>query len=218
MALVAAGLLFLVPLIIFVSLAEDVAEREVFPFDRPVMMWLHGLSAPWITTVMEVVTELGGLVVVPVVAAVLAATLWWRGSRRNAMLLAAAVIGATLLNTVLKAVFRRARPDFWQHLVTESSYSFPSGHSMATMALAAALVVMAWHTRWRWAAVVFGLVYVAAVGVSRMYLGVHYPSDVLAGWCVSAVWVAVVVVVLGQVGAWHRRRISGAGSAVLASS
>lgn len=212
-ALVVAGLLFLVPLVIFVALAEDVAEREILPFDRPVMMWLHGVASPWVTTVMEVVTALGGLVVVPVVAAGAAVALWWRRSRRNALLLAAAVVGSTLLNTALKAVFRRARPDFWQHLVTENSYSFPSGHAMATMALAAALAVMAWRTRWRWAVMVTGVVYVVAVGVSRMYLGVHYPSDILAGWSVSVLWVVTVVVVLGHVEAWHRRRTGDGGGA-----
>ena len=205
-ALVAAGLLFLVPLLFFVVLAEDVAEQEIFSFDHPVMMWLHGVTTPWLTAVMEAVTELGGLVVVPVAATVAGIVLWRRGSRRSARVRGAAVVGSTLLNTVLKAVFRRARPDFWQHLVTEDSYSFPSGHAMATMALAASLVVLAWGTRWRWASVVTGAVYVVAVGVSRMYLGVHYPSDVLAGWSVSVLWVAVVVVVLACVEAWQRRR------------
>lgn len=211
-AITAAALLFLVPLILFVLLAEDVAEREVLPFDRPVMEGLHSISASWLTAVMEAVTQLGGLVVVPVAAVVSATVLWRRGSRTSAVLLAAAVVGSTVLNSVLKAVFRRARPDFWEHLVTENSYSFPSGHAMATMSLAAGLVVLAWGTRWRWATVVAGAVYVLAVGISRMYLGVHFPSDVLAGWCVSLAWVAVVVVVLRVVAARSRRSPEGAGS------
>lgn len=211
-ALAAAALLFLVPLILFALLAEDVAEQEVLPFDRPVMLWLHSGSTPWLTAVMEAVTQLGGLVVVPVAAVVVATALWRRGSRTSAVLLAAAVVGSTLLNSVLKAVFRRARPDFWEHLVTENSYSFPSGHAMATMSLAAALVVLAWGTRWRWATVMAGAVYVLAVGISRMYLGVHYPSDILAGWCVALVWVAVVVVVQRGVAARSRRSPGGASS------
>lgn len=211
LALAAAGGLFLLPLLLFVKLAEDVAENQVFFFDRPVMMWLHGHASPGLTALMEAVTQLGGLVVVPVVATVAAVVLWRRGLRRGATVLAAAVIGSTLLNTALKAIFRRARPDFWEHLVVENSYSFPSGHAMASMAVAAALVVLTWRTRWRWAVVAGAAVYVLAVGVSRMYLGVHFPSDVLAGWSVSVVWVAVVVAVLRLVDAAYRRR--GAGGA-----
>lgn len=218
-ALAVAGLAFVVPLLFFVLLAEDVAEQEIFPFDRPVMLWLHSVSTPSLTAVMEAVTLLGGIVVVPVAATGAAVALWCRGSRRNATLLTAAVVGSTLLNTALKSVFQRSRPDFWEHLVTENSYSFPSGHAMASMALAAVLVVLAWGTRWRWRAVVAGAVYVLAVGVSRMYLGVHYPSDVIAGWCVSVLWVAVVVVVLDRIvldpiEAWHHRR--GGGTDLLA--
>jgi membrane-associated phospholipid phosphatase len=204
-ALAAAGGLFLLPLLLFVTLAEDVAEHEVFAFDRPVMMWLHGNASPGLTALMEGLTQLGGLVVVPVVATIAAVVLWRRGLRRGATVLAAAVIGSTLLNAALKAVFRRARPDFWEHLVTENSYSFPSGHAMASMAVAAAVVVLTWRTRWRWTAVAAGAAYVLAVGVSRMYLGVHFPSDILAGWSVSVAWVAVVVVVLRLVDALHRR-------------
>lgn len=205
-ALVAVGLVFLVPLVFFVMLAEDVVKNEILSFDRPVMMWLHGAATSWLTAAMEVVTQLGGLVLVAVVATVAAVVLWRRGTRRNATLLAAAVIGSTLLNSALKAIFRRSRPDFWEHLVTENSYSFPSGHAMATMALTAAVVVLAWRTKWKWASVAIGALYIMAVGVSRMYLGVHYPSDILAGWSVSVMWVVIVVIVLGRVQAWHRRR------------
>lgn len=201
--LAAAGLKFLLPLLLFVSLARDVVMFGAVGYDRSIMMWLHGHESPGLTTTMSAATELGGLVVVPIIAVAWAGLLWWRGRRRDAALLAAAVIGSTLINSVLKAVFQRDRPNFWEHLVVESSYSFPSGHAMASMSLAAALVVIAWSSRWRWPAIVLGAVYVLVVGVSRMYLGVHFPSDILAGWCVAVLWLTVVVVVLD--GASRRR-------------
>lgn len=201
--LAAAGLLFLLPLLLFVSLARDVVAAGALPYDRSVMLWLHVRESPGVTTTMSAVTELGGVVAVPIIAVAGAGLLWWRGGRRDAALLAAAVIGSTLLNSVLKVVFQRDRPDFWEHLVVEDSYSFPSGHAMASMSLAAALVVIAWSSRWRWPAIALGVVYVLAVGVSRLYLGVHFPSDVLAGWCVAVVWVVVVSVVFD--GASRRR-------------
>ena len=191
-----AALAFLLPLLLFVGLAEDVAEGGTLSFDRPLMLWLHEHSTPLLTTAMKVVTELGGLVAVPIIAVVLSGLLWWKGRRRDATLLAATVVGATLLNTVLKAVFQRTRPDFWEHLVTENSYSFPSGHAMASMSIAASLAVIAWTSRWRWAAIILGSVYVLVVGASRMYLGVHFPSDILAGWCVALSWLMVVSLIL----------------------
>lgn len=205
--LAVAGLMFLAPLLLFVGLASDVVMFGALPWDEPFMEWVHGHESPGMTTTMSVVTELGGLVAVPVIAVLWAGLLWWRGRRRDAALLAATVIGATLLNTALKAVFQRDRPDFWEHLVVENSFSFPSGHAMASMSLAAALVVIAWRTRWRWPAIVLGVVYVLVVGISRIYLGVHFPSDILAGWCVALLWTTVVVVVLD--GASRRRRAPG---------
>lgn len=188
--------MFLLPLLLFASLARDVVAAGALPYDRSVMMWLHVRESPVLTTTMSALTELGGLVAVPIIAVAWAGLFWWRGRRRDAALLAAAVIGSTLLNTVLKAVFQRDRPDFWEHLVVEDSYSFPSGHAMASMSLAAALVVIAWSSLWRWPAIAGGVVYVLVVGVSRIYLGVHFPSDILAGWCVAVLWVTVVAVVL----------------------
>ncbi|GAA3517036.1 phosphatase PAP2 family protein [Dietzia aurantiaca] len=202
--LAAAGLMFLLPLLVFVSLASDVVTFGALPYDRSIMVWLNERASPVVTTTMMAATELGGLVVVPIIAVVWAGLLWWGGRRRDAALLGAAVIGSTLLNTALKAVFQRDRPDFWEHLVVEHSYSFPSGHAMASMSLAASLVVIAWSTRWRWAAIDVGAVYVLVVGLSRIYLGVHFPSDILAGWCVAVLWVTVVVTVLD--GASRRRR------------
>ncbi|MDF2461379.1 MAG: acid phosphatase, partial [Candidatus Saccharibacteria bacterium] len=102
------------------------------------------------------------------------------------------VAGAALLNLLLKASFQRDRPDLWESIVTETSYSFPSGHAMASSALAFSVMLVLWETKWRWLAVAVGTIYFVLVGVSRMYLGVHFPSDVVAGWCVSLAWVGIV--------------------------
>ena len=202
---VGAAALLLVPLLVFVGLAIAVAHNETFAFDRSVMMWVHGATTPWLTSAMKVATQLGGLVV-PVVAIVVAVALcfWRRWS--DAAFVVAAEFGASRINNELKTVFERSRPDFWEHPSVEYTHSFPSGHAMASMAIATALLVLAWRTRFRWAALVAAAVYVFAVGSSRVYLGVHFPTDVLAGWCLTAVWVGIVWVVLRLLSNWHRRR------------
>lgn len=81
-------------------------------------------------------------------------------------------------------------------MTVETTYSFPSGHTMAAMSIAAPLVILAWNTRFRWPTLVVAAIYVVAVGATRVYLGAHFPSDVLAGWCLTVLWVSAVVMVV----------------------
>jgi membrane-associated phospholipid phosphatase len=80
----------------------------------------------------------------------------------------------------------------WQQIVIEKGYSFPSGHAMISCALAITIMILCWPTRWRRLAIIGGTIYFILVGISRLYLGVHYPSDVLGGWCVSIAWLYLV--------------------------
>jgi membrane-associated phospholipid phosphatase len=190
-------LLYLVPAIIFVALAKEVGEGEIFFFDRPVMDYIHSLASPGLTVFFQIVTEFGGTIILPVVTCLVSVWLYF-GLRRRKMglFLFSSVGGAAVLNLVLKSIFQRTRPDFWQHLVQEHGYSFPSGHAMGSAALAVCVVVMCWRSRWRWVAVGVGTLYMVLVGLSRIYLGVHYPSDIVAGWCMSVVWVLLLAGVL----------------------
>ena len=186
----------IVPVMLFVELAEEVHEGEVLGLDEAVLRGVNGFASPTLDILAVVVTQFGGLLGVVVLTAGAAALLWGRGKRRMAALLATGVAGAGALNLILKAVFQRDRPELWERLVTENSYSFPSGHAMASSALAFSIMVVCWPTRWRWVGVAAGIAYMAVIGLTRLYLGVHYPSDVLAGWMVSAAWIATMVYVL----------------------
>lgn len=132
----------------------------------------------------------------PVAAVVIALLLCVMRRVGGAFLVVASVYGSSRLNVALKPAFERSRPDFWEHLSVETTHSFPSGHAMGSMSIAAPLVVLAWSTRYRWVALIVAAVYVLVVGVSRVYLGVHFPSDVLAGWSLTLVWVAVLALLL----------------------
>lgn len=113
---------------------------------------------------------------------------------REALTVAFMIGGAAVINTLLKLSFQRQRPTILQALVSEQSFSFPSGHAMASAALACVVVYLAWRSKYRWLALVLGAIYVGIIGLTRVYLGVHYPSDVVAGWCVSIIWSYVVIV------------------------
>ncbi len=104
--------------------------------------------------------------------------------------------GTSLLNVAMKAAFQRARPSLWLSLTPEHDTGFPSGHSMLSCTFVLAMLVIAWKSDWsssaKWMATALGLLFVGGVGLSRLYLGVHYPSDVLAGWSLSLAWVALL--------------------------
>jgi undecaprenyl-diphosphatase len=142
----------------------------------------------WIDSAMRAVSTLGGARVLAPLALACVLALLWRRRPLTALLLTLASLGAAL-NPPLKELFHRARPDLFAPRVSESGYGFPSGHAMTSMAIVGGLCAVAWRTRARWPALLAGGLFVLAVGASRVELGVHYPSDVLAGWAFSLAWV-----------------------------
>ena len=177
------------PLLLFGHLADEVWEGGGFSWDQSLLLFFHDHASPALDDVMLVFTRLGGWIAVPIVTTLAVLILLRRGRRGDAVFLVLSVGGAMLINVILKQVFERARPSLWVSIAPENSFSFPSGHAMSSMSLAAALVIIVWSTRWRWPALALAVIYVAGVGVSRVYLGVHYPSDILAGWCGALAWV-----------------------------
>jgi len=210
-ALLALFVGVLAPLLVFGFLAEDVWTREGFAWDLPLLRAVHAWSTPPLDTTMLFFTRVGApLPMIAFVALALLALLL-RGRRGAALFFALAVGGAAGLNVVAKLVFQRARPALWPSLVTETDYSFPSGHALGSLAVVAALVFLTWRTRGRWPTLALGALFAAAVGLSRVYLGVHYPSDILAGWCASLAWVAGVWLLL-RAAPWSRWRTRTAGN------
>lgn len=179
----------LLPLTLFGVLAEDVIDNEGFFFDDPLLLYAHGLATPGRDAFMLLISRLGyQWGVIPATAAIL---LWllFRRRRLDSIFFGLAVIGAALLNQTAKFFFGRDRPKLWPSVAPEPTFSFPSGHAMGSTALVAALVVLLWPTRWRYPMLLLGCLFVLLVSLSRIYLGVHYPSDILAGWVASFAWV-----------------------------
>lgn len=177
----------------FVGLAVAVArDPGPLPGDRRVLIDLHDIGAGPLEEPLVWLADLTDLVPLAIVAGVVALGLAWR--RRWRELIGGAVVVGVVwaLNPVLKELIERGRPELWAHPLPVSEYSFPSGHAADTAALAAALVMIAWPTRYRTAVVVAGTAVVAVVGLGQLALGVHYPSDVLGGWLWAGAWAALV--------------------------
>jgi undecaprenyl-diphosphatase len=121
-----------------------------------------------------------------------------RRQRRQALVFVVAVGGSMVLTQVLKALFARPRPDLWVSIKPAHTFSFPSGHAMDTAALATAGVFLLWQFRAHWLVWPWLPLFALGVGWSRMYLGVHYPSDVLAGWLSATGWVTGIYLLLAR--------------------
>jgi undecaprenyl-diphosphatase len=180
----------LLPFGIVGAIAEDVWEREGFAWDAPILWALHRHTTPLLDAIMLRATDQGGPAPMAALAALILAGLLISRRLGDATFLALAVGGAAALNFLAKAVFQRQRPVLWPALVRETDYGFPSGHAMGSCAVIVALIILAWPSRWRWVALALGLPFVLLVGLSRVYLGVHYPSDIVAGWCAALFWVS----------------------------
>lgn len=202
--LVFGGLLL--PLWAFGELADEIHEQEAIAFDEPILLFARAMARQGFDDFFVVMSELGyAWGVVPFdIALVLVLGVLRR--YREATFAAIALGGSALLNIGAKLFFTRERPSLWESIAPETTYSFPSGHAMGSMTLAWVLVLLAWHTRWRWPLVAVMAPFVVLVGLSRVYLGVHYPSDILAGWAVASAWTAVVFLSVYRVHRrpWHR--------------
>jgi membrane-associated phospholipid phosphatase len=165
--------------------------------DAPVGTWLRSHGSPWLTGAMRVATSFGSPLVVTGIAVALALHMLWRRRLYWLAALVLSVPGGALVNRVLKDAVHRARPQVGDPLLTVSGYSFPSGHTlMASVLYGVVAAYVCAHTRdWRLRllTVVSASVLTAVVGVSRVYLGAHYVSDVLGATAEGLAWLSLTV-------------------------
>lgn len=199
----------LLPLVIFGQIANEVRDRDPMWFDDAILTQLHLHATPPRDAGIIFLTRLGAArVIVPFSLLVLAA-FWVKKRRGEALFFGVAAGGAMLLSPLAKAIFQRERPALWLSPAPEFDFGFPSGHAMTSMAVVAALAVIFWPTRWRYLALVLGAFFVVMIGFTRLYLGVHYPTDVLGGWCAALIWVSGVKAAMWGREVWTRRYSTG---------
>lgn len=200
-----AGLLL--PLWGFASLAEELHDGEVFAFDAPILQFAHGIANAGFDRGFVVMSAVGYLYGVVPADALLILGLAIRRHLREGLFAGFAIIGSALLNIATKQAFARARPSLWDSIQPESTYSFPSGHAMGSMTLGCVVVLLCWPTRWHWPVALLAATFVILVGLSRVYLGVHYPSDILAGWTAALAWTVAIygLVFPGKLRPWQAK-------------
>ncbi len=199
------GLLALAAVGLFAILLDEIAEGGSFHFDDALLIALRQpghldrpIGPAWLLQSAIDLSALGGFTLQWLLGGASGLFLIYIRRRAEAAWLAGSVVGASLLNAGLKSVLHRPRPELVPHLANVSNASFPSGHAMISAAIYLTIGAMLSETQPRRSARVFlmgfaGLL-VLLIGTSRIYLGVHWPSDVLAGWCLGSVWALAVFV------------------------
>jgi undecaprenyl-diphosphatase len=195
---------------VFVRLAGEVREGETLKFDVAVLRYIEAHKSPLLDAAMLEITFLGTGVVVMMLVLVSGMFLWLTKHKHSALLLIVATVGGIVLNNVLKMGFDRPRPQVFawgQHAV---SSSFPSGHAMsaATVYMTVAYLAARLQRRRasRWATLFAALVVVVMIAASRLYLGVHYPTDVAAGVLLGVAWAGLCMAMLEATLLYGRRR------------
>lgn len=184
---------------LFIALASDVIEGETHAFDRRILLALRNpadLSDPigpvWVEEMMRDFSGLGSTAVLTVLTAAVVAYLLLAGKDRTALVVFLSIGSGQILSTALKLFFERPRPDLVPHATAVYTSSFPSGHSTMSaivyLTLGALLARVEARRRERIFLVVLGALLTFLVGASRVYLGVHWPTDVLGGWTIGAAW------------------------------
>jgi membrane-associated phospholipid phosphatase len=199
---VAASLLatFVACTLVFLMLAEEMADGALVSVDGTVVTWLHAHATDVATAVMAALTRLGGTHVLLSVTLVTAAALLLRRRVAHAALMGAALVGGEALNWALKAAFERPRPSFTDPLATAAGFSFPSGHAMVSLtvygALAFVIAATVGSRRAQLRVLVCAAVLVLTIGFSRVYLGVHYATDVIAAYSAGLAWLMLCALAL----------------------
>ena len=193
----------------FLGVAGEMAEGELTAFDRRILLALrdpHDLANPigpkGFEESMRDVTALGGVTVLTLVAVVAILVLMFHGKRRQALVFAATLAATFVSSEVLKHLYNRPRPDLVPHGSYVYSASFPSGHSTLSAAtyltLATVIASLEAERETKILIYVVAILMVTAIGFSRIYLGVHWPSDVLAGWALGSTWAFVAWIGLNR--------------------
>ncbi len=183
-------------LLLFTWLGHEMLEGDTLRFDDSVRLWVHEFASPGMTRAMTLVSSLGSRVLIAQLAVVMIIFAWLRW-RRAAIWLAITMAGALLLEVALKWAYHRPRPEaFFGSL--PNSYSFPSGHALTSLCfygvMAGLLSARIKSLPWRIVMWTLAVLLIVSIGLSRIYLGVHYPSDVLAGYLAATLWVTGIIV------------------------
>jgi membrane-associated phospholipid phosphatase len=181
----------LLPLLLLAFLTIAILQHHQFAFDLQILWQVHQFASPIWDDAAVTMAYLGGM---PVASVMFLALLLYAYLRRTqyALFILISMVGIANVSWLLKVLVNRSRPMLWPRIVQDYGASFPSGHSDYAAAFACVFILMFWRTPWRYTIVCLGITWMLLMGLSRIYLGVHFPTDVLGGWFLGWAWVFLV--------------------------
>jgi len=187
-------------LIIYVvaQISDEVLDQEAFAFDKTVLLWIHSFANPTLDRIMHFVTGLNNPEFVSIVAAITLGLLLWKRCYPEAQTFVIDCAGGVVLSYGLKSVFGKTRPDLWQSAIEEVSFSYPSGHALGSTVLYGFLAYL-FATRFpqfAWLIYSLAVLMIASIGLSRLYLGVHWPTDIIGGYGIGFLWLMFCITIL----------------------
>lgn len=184
----------------FALLTIAAMSGEPFAWENGLLTALHNRATPLFDDTAIWLSRLCHPTVLVALAALIAVGAALRRDWRTPLLALTGTGGALLLGNRAKEWVQRPRPDLWATLTGETNSGFPSGHATTSCAFAAVVVILCWRTRWRGVALGLAAAWVALIGLARLYLGVHYPTDVLGGWGLALSWVSLLQFAIARTG------------------
>jgi undecaprenyl-diphosphatase len=180
----------------FALIAIWVGDKRIDNFDRIIIGKIQGAESANLTALMKFFTLIGSGIIVSVLAIIMLLVLVKLHERRLLLFYGGVFLGSAILNSILKSLFQRLRPTL-HRIIEVNGYSFPSGHSMAAFTFYGIITFLLWkhipNVYARLVLIVVGSVLILAIGISRIYLGVHYPSDIVGGYLASGTWLAASI-------------------------
>lgn len=202
-------ILTVVGLWVFLGIADEVLEKQTQAIDKMLMLLVKQLHSPLLDWVMRSASIIGGTIFVTLICLILGAIFWVRQQRVYFTTLAITAIGGTGLNLLIKQLFDRQRPQLWQLTTAEpNTSSFPSGHAMLSLVIYGFIgYLLARHfRRWRWWIVSLIIGLIVLIGFSRVYLGIHWPTDIVAGQGAGLTWLMACLLNLEVYRHYHQHR------------
>lgn len=188
----------IIPLIIFILLAIQISRNSVISaWDTSILLAIHQTAQLPIDRFATTLTKLGIYWGVIPMTTVIYLFLLYRKKWNQARYLLITMLGCAIISPTIKLLLHRERPQLWQSLYSlPKNYSFPSSHAMWSMTLVVALVILTWGSRWCCLLLLGGGLFAVAIAWTRLYLGVHFPSDIIAAWLLSLAWAVSTSILL----------------------
>jgi undecaprenyl-diphosphatase len=187
----------IVSFLVFSFLAYTISAKEILQFDTAIITFIQGVESPGLTAVMKILSIIGDTPAVIILSLVVLFFLYKVLKHRSELVLfVVALSGSAILNLLLKYFFQRTRPEI-HRLVEIEGYSFPSGHAMNACTVYTIIAFLLWHNiatkTGRTILIILSTIMILSIGISRIYLGVHYPSDIFGGYLASGFWITIAI-------------------------